>query len=415
LKTGTPPRLDGRTIEWDRFEAQAGDAHPTPFSFMTERIDRDQIECHIAYTSDATRDVVERNIGRSPLYSGQIEGVGPRYCPSIEDKFVKFPDKSRHQLFLEPEGLDTYEVYVNGMSTSLPVDVQEAMLASIEGLQSAEMIRPGYAIEYDAVDPRELHHSLEVKAIPGLFFAGQINGTSGYEEAACQGLLAGVNAARSIDRQDAIILGRTDGYIGILIDDLVSKGADEPYRMFTSRAEFRLHLRIDNADERLTPVGRAAGLVTDDRWEAFSRKSSQKSKLVVALERDRVPARLDQDRPTVGQWLRRPESSLSAVPEWVEHILSEAPAPGVLTTVETEAKYSGYIRQQDRHIARLRDSEATQIPTSFSYSGVPGISREIQEKLHRVRPTTLGQAGRIPGVTPAAVAVLETYLRLAHR
>jgi tRNA uridine 5-carboxymethylaminomethyl modification enzyme len=415
LKTGTPPRLDGRTIEWDRFEAQAGDAHPTPFSFMTERIDRDQIECHIAYTSDATRDVVERNIGRSPLYSGQIEGVGPRYCPSIEDKFVKFPDKSRHQLFLEPEGLDTYEVYVNGMSTSLPVDVQEAMLASIEGLQSAEMIRPGYAIEYDAVDPRELHHSLEVKAIPGLFFAGQINGTSGYEEAACQGLLAGVNAARSIDRQDAIILGRTDGYIGILIDDLVSKGADEPYRMFTSRAEFRLHLRIDNADERLTPVGRAAGLVTDDRWEAFSRKSSQKSKLVVALERDRVPARLDQDRPTVGQWLRRPESSVSAVPEWVEHILSEAPAPGVLTTVETEAKYSGYIRQQDRHIARLRDSEATQIPTSFSYSGVPGISREIQEKLHRVRPTTLGQAGRIPGVTPAAVAVLETYLRLAHR
>ncbi|HYP06421.1 MAG TPA: tRNA uridine-5-carboxymethylaminomethyl(34) synthesis enzyme MnmG [Bryobacteraceae bacterium] len=414
LKTGTPPRLDGRTIQWDRFEAQSGDAVPTPFSFMTDRIDRPQIQCHIAYTTDATKRLVADSIARSPLYSGQIEGVGPRYCPSIEDKFVKFPDRARHQLFLEPEGLDTYEVYVNGMSTSMPVDVQEKMLGSIEGLGSAEMIRPGYAIEYDAIDPRELRHSLEVKSIPGLFLAGQINGTSGYEEAACQGLVAGLNAARSVGALDAIVLSRTDGYTGILIDDLISKGADEPYRMFTSRAEFRLHLRIDNADERLTPIGRAAGLVREDRWVLFQRKQLQKDKLVAALENSRVAVQVDAERPTVGQWLRRPESRLGLLDGWVDGILGEAVAPGVTTTVETEAKYSGYIKQQDRHIARLRDSDERAIPSEFTYAGIPGVSREIQEKLSRVRPATLGQASRIPGVTPAAVAVLETYLRLAR-
>lgn len=415
LKTGTPPRLDGRTIQWDRFEAQSGDAVPTPFSFLTEKIDRPQIQCHIAYTSEATKRVVAESIARSPLYSGQIEGIGPRYCPSIEDKFVKFPDKLRHQLFLEPEGLDTYEVYVNGMSTSMPVDVQEAMLASVEGLESAEMIRPGYAIEYDAVDPRELRHSLEVKSIGGLFLAGQINGTSGYEEAACQGLIAGINAARRVMGADAIILGRTDGYTGILIDDLVSKGADEPYRMFTSRAEFRLHLRIDNADERLTPVGRSIGLVGNDRWRLFERKQAQKGKLSEALESMRVPITVDADRPTFAQWLRRPESRLEALSGWAEGVLGDVPAAGVVTTVETEVKYSGYIRQQDRHISRLRDSEERSIPEELNFTGIPGISREIQEKLARVRPATLGQAGRIPGVTPAAVSVLETYLRLSQR
>lgn len=413
LKTGTPPRLDGRTINWNRFEAQFGDPQPTPFSFLTERIDRPQVRCHIAYTTEKTRQVVQQSISRSPLYSGQIEGVGPRYCPSIEDKFQKFPDKPRHQLFLEPEGIDTYEVYVNGMSTSMPIDVQEAMLGSIDGLDGAEMIRPGYAIEYDAVDPRELDHSLEVRSIGGLFLAGQINGTSGYEEAGCQGLLAGINAARKIGGLEKIVVGRTTGYTGILIDDLISKGADEPYRMFTSRAEFRLHLRIDNADERLTPIGRQVGLVSEERWALLQKKQAQKAKLLRAMDQSRVPADIDGERPSVHQWLRRPDNELRLLGEWVSETLGEAAVTGLLDTIQTEAKYAGYIRQQDRHIARLKEAEARSIPADLSYAGIPGVSREIQEKLHRVRPATLGQAGRIPGVTPAAVAVLETYLRLS--
>ncbi|HEY4364323.1 MAG TPA: tRNA uridine-5-carboxymethylaminomethyl(34) synthesis enzyme MnmG [Bryobacteraceae bacterium] len=395
LKTGTPPRLDGRSIDWTRFEAQAGDPVPTPFSFITNKIERSQVSCYVAYTTEETHQILRESIARSPLYSGQIEGIGPRYCPSIEDKIVKFPDKLRHQIFLEPEGLDTNEIYVNGMSTSMPVDVQTRMVASVPGLEEAEMIRPGYAIEYDAIDPRELTHSLEVRKIPGLFLAGQINGTSGYEEAACQGLLAGLNAAMSVGGSDPVVIPRTDGYTGILIEDLITKGADEPYRMFTSRAEFRLHLRVDNADERLTPLGRKVGLVSDSRWELFERKQTQKTQVRTWLEANR---KID--------WLKRPESKLS-------HLAEQLPTDlvhGVLDTVGTEIKYAGYIAQQDRQVARLKDSERRRIPASFPYADVPGLSNEARQKLARVLPETLGQASRIPGVTPAAIAVLDVYL-----
>lgn len=406
LKTGTPPRLDGRTIHWDRFEAQPGDAIPTPFSFLTSKIERPQIHCHIAYTSPEMHRLIAENVHRSAMYSGRIEGIGPRYCPSIEDKIVKFPDKDKHQLFLEPEGLDTNEVYVNGMSTSLPYDVQAQMIASIEGLEDAEMIRAGYAIEYDAIDARELNHGLELKQIESLFLAGQINGTSGYEEAACQGIVAGINASRKLQNKPSVVVPRTEGYTGILVDDLISKGADEPYRMFTSRAEFRLHLRIDNADDRLTPVGREVGLVQDDRWELFRRKQDQRARIEKWLHETK------RSGEKLSVLIKRQGTRIEDFRREIVTMLGEEPVHGVLTVVETEIKYSGYLAQQERQIERMKEAGGRLIPFGFDFGGIPGLSTEVRLKLERVRPETLGQAGRIPGVTPAAIAVLDVYLSL---
>ncbi|MEP6715571.1 MAG: tRNA uridine-5-carboxymethylaminomethyl(34) synthesis enzyme MnmG [Terriglobia bacterium] len=401
LKTGTPPRLDARTIDWSKFEPQPGDEDPVPFSFLTAKIDRPQINCFLARTTAETKRVIDESIARSPLYSGQIEGVGPRYCPSIEDKFVKFPDKASHQIFLEPEGLDTNEIYVNGMSTSMPIDVQAKMIASIPGLENAEMIRPGYAIEYDHVDARQLDHRLEVRKLPGLFLAGQINGTSGYEEAAGQGLMAGINAACSVLDRPPVVIPRSQAYIGLMIDDLITKGTDEPYRMFTSRAEHRLHLRIDNADERLTPIGMEIGLATSERGEIFGRKRAQVSSLLHAFRHS-----------PRGALLRRPETKIDEFTQWATESLGAAPERGVFMTVETEIKYEGYLNQQKRQIDRLLGSDVRAIPNGFGFSAIPGISREVSERLTRVQPSTLGQAARIPGVTAAAVAILDIYLSL---
>lgn len=417
LKTGTPPRLDARTIDFSKTEPQWGDDPPIPFSHSTEKITTPQLPCYMTYTNRETHDIIRSGLDRSPLYSGRIKGIGPRYCPSIEDKVVRFSEKERHQVFLEPEGLSTTEYYANGISTSLPYDVQVRLVRSIQGLEHAEIMRPGYAIEYDFVYPTQLRHSLEVKGVAGLFLAGQINGTSGYEEAAAQGLMAGINASRSLGNQEPLVLGRDEAYIGVLIDDLVTKGTSEPYRMFTSRAEYRLLLRHDNADFRLMEKGYRFGLVPQEAYSRFVRKKEMLDQEGKRLRKERLKpsadvnetlvslgtAPLAEDTP-LDKILKRPEVTYGVVKRF-----SPPPAPltrEVEALLEISVKYEGYVRKQVEMVERFRKLESKRIPAGFDYRPIPGLSREVIQKLSDVQPETIGQASRIPGLTPAAIAIL---------
>ena len=416
LKTGTPPRLDRRSIEFERctsaglFAVESGDDLPTPFSFDTTTRPRNRIQCWLLHTTARVRDLVRAHIHRSPLFNGAITGIGPRYCPSLEDKIMRFPDRERHQIYLEPEGVDVDEIYVNGYSMSLPPDVQEQLVRALPGLEDAVVLRPGYAVEYDFVQPTELRSSLETHRVRGLFLAGQINGTSGYEEAAAQGLMAGINAARSVRREPPVVLTREEAYIGVLIDDLVTRGCLEPYRMFTSRAEHRLLLRIDNADLRLTPVGRQIGLVGNDRWARFEARRDRFRRNVVTLDSIRVRTDMGEVM-TASRMLRQPGVRLEGLVEGGLSLDLSAGARELdIASVETQVKYAGYLRQEAARASRTRRDSGRRIPEAFPFSTVPGLSREVVQRLFEVRPETLGQASRIPGMTPAAVAVLGAYL-----
>ncbi|MEI6101398.1 MAG: tRNA uridine-5-carboxymethylaminomethyl(34) synthesis enzyme MnmG, partial [Eubacteriales bacterium] len=414
FKTGTPARVDARSIDFSKTIPQYGDEKIVPFSFLSGQITRAQVPCHLTYTNEQTHEIIRNNIHRSPLYSGKIDGVGPRYCPSIEDKVVKFPDKERHQLFLEPEGADTNELYVQGMSSSLPEEVQIALYRTIPGLENVHFVRTAYAIEYDCIDPTQLKLSLETKKLPGLFCAGQINGTSGYEEAAAQGVLAGINAVRYIQEKEPVILGRADAYLGVLIDDIATKGTLEPYRMMTSRAEYRLLLRQDNADERLTKIGRNVGLVSDLRYDFFMRKMDQIQTELKRIEQQPVSAKAATEffgTETKGmkqsEILARPEVSYSDLAK-LGADRNELPEE-VCEQVEIQIKYAGYIKKQAAQVERFKSVEGKQLPQDFDYSRISGLRIEAKMKLNRYKPENMGQAGRISGVSPADIAVLMVY------